>query len=248
MNTSRTEKTTGEIGSLENTIDAPGPHMVTPPYPGNEYLSKPEEDGRFEIRDPAPTIDDGWDVVGTWKLSEEDGIILLTIGLAPSRLVTDGAPPGKVRFRDLPDEYPKGGVGSADLSRIRFGQVRSVIHQEAARRLEDPFFRLPPDSKPGDPAYRLVAGFEAVAASRETRGRPPKSDSELDQWARDVLEALSDDSQPIYWTLEDKWGVSDHTVKNHRLPRLKKTGRLVGRGRKMIEGPNYPRDEDTDNG
>lgn len=249
MNPSTTENTPEENGSSENTLDAPGPHTVVTPDPGSEYRDPSlARFGRFELRDADPTVARGWDVVGRWILSETDGIVILKIGLTPSLLVADGAPLGQVRFR-ASDEVPTGGVRSTDLSRIRLDQVRSVIHSEIAQRLDDPFYQLTDDLKPGDPAFEVVADMRAVVESRKPRGRPAMSDTDLDQWARDVMEAVRDSEKAIYEALEDKWWpISKHTVKNHRLPRLKKTGRIVGNGRQMVEGPNYPVYEEVDDG
>lgn len=251
MDPSTTENTPEENGSSEITLDAPGRHTVGPRDPGS-YYQDPERGrieirspgvGHFEIRDPDPTTVSGWDVAGTWDLSAEEGIVILSIGLVQSRFVKDGVPPGKVRLR-APGEHPRS-ARSQDLSRIRLDEVRSVIRHETTNLLKDPFFRLPKDSPPTDPARRLVEGLEATAASKETRGRRPTTDGKLDQWARDVIEALEDDATPLYWALEEKWGVSYHTVKNHRLPRLKTTGRLEGRGRGIVEGPNFPREKEN---
>ena len=249
MNLSTNANTPEENGSSEDTFDAPGPNTVVTPDPGNKLRdSGLARFGRFELRDPDPTVARGWDVIGRWILSETDGIVILEIGVAPSRLVADGVPLGHVRLR-ASDEVPTAGVRSTDLSRIRLDEVRSVIHSEIAQRLDDPFYQLTDDLKPGDPAFEGVADMRAVAESRKPRGRPAMSDTDLDQWARDAMEAVRDSGTPIYKALEDKWWpITQHTVKNHRLPRLKKTGRIVGNGRQMFEGPNYPLDEEDDDG
>ena len=239
---STTEKPGEEKWTAADAVPWPQPNLVVPPH-RSEYF--PYEPGTFQIRDPNPTIDDGWDVSGDWDHHPEHGIVILSMNLVRSEYVLDGAPPDKA-LRRTDDELSKKGIRSTDLKRLKVGSVRDVIRQSAADALEDPFFQVSPDQNVGI-VRRELDVLAAVASSGRSTGRPRDPDEQLDRWARDVMGLLQDSSRPLYVQLADLWGISKNTVKNYRLPLLKRTRRLAGAGRAITAGPNYPGKE-TDDG
>lgn len=216
---------------------------VDPPYRGTSE----EAPGTFLIRDKErPTVGSGWDVAGEWDVTDEEGIVILWFGLFPSEYVFDDGE--ETPRRRTENEKTWGGrARSQDVSRIRFKAIRDAIRERVSEYLDSSFFEIPDDAPPDSLARRQVDVIRSAAESRTATGRPRTTDAELDQWARDVWRILSDGPlESLYDDLTYEWDVSESTVKNFRLPLLRDTGRLSGKGRSMTPGRNYPKEDNTD--
>lgn len=217
---------------------------VEPPFRGTHTEDAP---GTFRIRDKdRPTLESGWDVVGSWDVSEGEGIVILRVELAPSQYVFDSK--STVPRRRTEEEMIwSGRVKFQDIGRIRLKLIRDTIRERASDYLDDPFFDVPDDMPSDAIVRRQVDLVRSAADSRSAAGRPRTSDVELDQWARDVWRILSDGpTESLYDDLMYEWDVSESTIKNVRLPLLRKTGRLEGKGWEMTPGRNYPKEDNTD--
>ena len=238
------------IWTLENTEPDPPPDDVKPPFRDLDeppsYRSRWRDDpGSYRVRHPGATIDTGQDLVGDWDVDAVNGLIILSIGLAPSQFVTDDCPAGRVRVR-LWSEWPRQGIKFKDLAAIKVARVREVIRERMEEGLVPGGYFYVPEGKEVSPLVeRQIAGVRTAAGAKLKTGRPRTTDTELDQWASDVIKCVSDKSRPLYKQLVILWHVEDSTVKNHRLPLLRSTGRISGKGPSITEGPNY-RKEKTD--
>lgn len=231
---------------LDDTTPIHLKHGVDPPFRGSPQIpggapGSPDAPGSFRIRDLEATIEDGWDVRGEWDVDDEQGVVLLNVSLVPSEYVLDGPPSGQPRLRKLPEERPRGGWRSGTLRRIR----TSVIYAAIRARLDDPFFQVEEGKKAGDVLQRQLDVIAIARDAKPLMGKPRTSDAQLDQWAMDVIDVL-EKGGPLYKELMARWDVGESTVKNSRLPLLRDTNHLVGRGRGMQKGPNYPREEPID--
>ena len=112
--------------------------------------------------------------------------------------------------------------------------------------VENPWISRAPRSRrsasvAGDLSFRCFV--TAAVGDKPKTGQPRTTDAELDQWARDVIKCVSDKSRPLYEQLDILWDVSDSTVKSHRLPLLRSTGRISGKGRSMTKEPHYRKEK-----
>ena len=228
--------------SQEDLLELPLISQIQSPFRGK---FSPSSVGKFRLVEEAPDIATGWDIVGAWDVLKSNGIIILKIGLESSEYVTDLAPEGWARPRQS-SEVPTKGVTSAELRRMRMDVVLSSIHKFAEEFLTSPFLRVEEDQELSGAAKNLVSDLKATSRSYSGKGRPSTDWDELVQWTDDVLEVLTDVGLPLYATLAGRWHVAKTTVRNHRLPKLRKIGLLSGAGRNMVRGPNYPRKEIDD--
>lgn len=233
------------IWTHENTEPDPPKDDVYPPL---RRTHKDDDPGGFRIRQAGATIENGWDVKGEWEQDGEHGLVILNIGYVPAEYVTDGCPLGRARLRLASEpQGPPVGFRFKDLATIKLSRVREAIRERLEGELAPGgFYYTPEDYDPPPLVRKQIDVVTSAVADRPKTGRPRTGDAVLDQWARDVIECLSDRSAPLYEQLADLWDVSESLVRNHRLRQLRDTGRLTGKGRQMFKGPNYPRDKETD--
>lgn len=218
------------ITSQNKTNEIP-PDRVEMPFRGTVTEDHP---GSFHIYDRTPSADAGWDIKGEWDIDADHGIVVLEAGLTGSMYVADG---DGFRLRSI-DEPPRKGIRSSELRRLQLGSIRSMLRSRARAFLDDPFFAV--DDAVDGSASKTVSAVRQAASAKPAGGRPPTSPIDLDMWATDVIRCISDPERGLYEQLIDIWHVGESTIKNHRLPALRAAGRISGRGKSIVRGPNYP--------
>ena len=189
-----------------------------------------------EFNPPEPTISDGWTVVANWRRTPDYGIEVTELTLKPTLWVVDGAPSGFARRRILPEESPPRGIDKAAIGLLSISKIREGLREFVERSASDFREAAEKAAKSGRPSALLEGVAEDLEGPvRRSRGRPPKSSTELAVMASQVLQAI-EDKQKLYETLASLWGVEEETVQNFWLPKLRSLEYLDRLGRAMVPG------------